>query len=134
MTTASRAGVTPEQPAHHRQATAWFTAEYRVLCAVLDYAANAGLDTHTLQLTWTLDLSFYRHAHWHDQAAAWRHALEAGKRLGDRAAQARAHRNLGGSDIRLGRHHDEAVSTCTRLSTCTASTSSPDRSPGPCRD
>src|SRR4029453_4106040 len=47
-------GVTPEHPAHHRQALDWFTAEHPVLLATINHAATTGFDTHTWQLTWTM--------------------------------------------------------------------------------
>src|SRR5262249_5876387 len=43
-------GVTPERPADHHQALAWFTTEHPVLLAAVDHAAGAGMDTHTWQL------------------------------------------------------------------------------------
>jgi tetratricopeptide (TPR) repeat protein len=105
--------LTPPQPgvaaAHlgdYDQAMAWFTAEHRVLLAAIDHAARTGFDRHACQLAWTLFVFLHRQGHWHDRAAIQHAALDAARRLGDRAAQARAHRFLGFAYADLGRFHD----------------------------
>src|SRR5262249_40894759 len=62
-----RPGVTPEQPADHQQALAWFTAEHPALLAAVEYAGATGWDTHTWQLAWTLWTFLHWQGHWHDQ-------------------------------------------------------------------
>jgi len=99
-------GVTPERLTDHQQALAWFTAELRVLLAILNDATC--LDTHIWQLAWTLTTFLNRQGHWCEWAATWRAALEAARRLADPSAQAAAHRGLGWAYNQLGRC-DEAT-------------------------
>jgi DNA-binding SARP family transcriptional activator/tetratricopeptide (TPR) repeat protein len=101
-----QAGVTPERPASHQEALNWFTAEHAVLLAAVDNAAATGFDTHTWQLAWTLPIFLARQGHWHDWAATARAAVAAAQRQADPAEEARAHRNLAGSDIILDRLDD----------------------------
>jgi tetratricopeptide (TPR) repeat protein len=104
--TSPRPGVTPERPADHEQALAWFTAEHPVLLAAVDHDAATGFDTHTWQLAWTLYDFLNRRGHWHDWAAVQQAAVAAAGRLADPAVQARAHRFLAGAYIGLGRVED----------------------------
>ncbi|GIH02267.1 hypothetical protein Rhe02_03340 [Rhizocola hellebori] len=99
-------GVIPEHPTDYQQAVEWFTDERPVLLAAVDHAVVIGFDTHTWQLAWTLDDFLGRRGHWHDQVAAGQAAVAAAGRLADPAAQARAHRRLAASYIRLGRLDD----------------------------
>jgi len=99
-------GVTPEHPGDHGQALAWLAAEHPVLLAAVRLAAEAGFDTHTWQLAWTLYTFLDRRGHWHDLTATWQAALSAAGRLEDPAAQAYAHRRLAGAHIRLDRYPD----------------------------
>jgi tetratricopeptide (TPR) repeat protein len=99
-------GVTQEQPADHGQALAWMATEHPVLRAAVRQAAETGYDTHTWQLTWTLDTFLDRQGHWHDLTTTWHTALPAGRRLNDPAAQAHAHRRLAWTHTRLGRYSD----------------------------
>jgi DNA-binding SARP family transcriptional activator/tetratricopeptide (TPR) repeat protein len=99
-----RDGVAAERLTGPDQAMAWFTAERLALLAAIEGAARAGLLLHACQLAWTLDVFLQRRGHWNDRAAAQRAALDAARRLGDRGAQARSHRNLGFADADLGRH------------------------------
>jgi tetratricopeptide (TPR) repeat protein len=99
-------GITPEHLADHGQALAWFSTEHAVLLAALDLAADAGLDTHTWQLAWTLANYLNRQGHWHDQIATGHAALAASGRLADPSAQALAHRSLAAACATLGRFDD----------------------------
>jgi tetratricopeptide (TPR) repeat protein/transcriptional regulator with XRE-family HTH domain len=99
-------GVSPEQTADHGQALAWLTTEHPVLLAAARLAAEAGFDTHTWQLAWTLDTFLGRRGHWHDRTTTWQTALHAAGRLNDPAAQAHAHRHLARAHTRLGRYPD----------------------------
>jgi tetratricopeptide (TPR) repeat protein len=117
-----RDGVAPEDLTDHAQAMAWFATEHPVLLAALDLdAIESGFDTHIWQLTWTLDTFLDRRGHWHDQAAAWRIAMDATQRLGDRPAQSRAHRGLAAAYITLDRfeeahaHLQHALDLCSEL-------------------
>lgn len=97
-------GVAPENPAGHQEAQHWFTIEYPVLMAVATHAANAGWDSHTWQLAWTLITFQYRQGYWEDQIATGAAAVAGAGRLGERAAQARAHRMIAHASIELGQY------------------------------
>lgn len=92
--------------ANYDDAVAWFTIERRTLLAVIDHAAACGFDTQTWQLAWTLTTYFHRWGHWHDLAATQEKALKAAIRLGDPAARAVIHRELGWAYARLARYQD----------------------------
>jgi DNA-binding SARP family transcriptional activator/tetratricopeptide (TPR) repeat protein len=100
-------GVTPENPADHRQAMAWFTAEHAVLLATVVHTAATGWDTHTWQLAWTITVFLDRRGHWQDNVAIQRAALTAIQRLADPSLRARAHRYLGRAYAEVARF-DEA--------------------------
>lgn len=92
-------------------ALAWFATEHRTLLAAVGQAAVSGLDAHAWRIAWSLDTYLGRRGHWHDWADSQRIALEAAGRLPNAtsraAAQAHAHRGIGGAYIWLGRY-DEA--------------------------
>jgi DNA-binding SARP family transcriptional activator/tetratricopeptide (TPR) repeat protein len=99
-------GVAAEHLGDDDQAMAWFTAEHRVLLAAIRQAAGNGYHRHTCQLAWASDVFLHRQGHWQDRAATHHAALDAARRLGNRGAQARAHRHLGFAYADLGRHDD----------------------------
>ncbi len=99
-------GVTPEEPADHAAAWAWFTAEYPVLLAVIQVAADTGHHTHAWQFPHMLVPFFERQGHWHDFAAAHRIALTATEDHADRQGQAHAHLGIGEAWARAGRPED----------------------------
>jgi tetratricopeptide (TPR) repeat protein len=105
--TPAQPGVTPEDPADHEQALAWFTTERAVLLAAVDHAEAAGFDTHAWKLVMTLSTFLSRRGHWHEQAAVGRVALTAAQRLADPLAQAVSHDNLAWAYTQLG-HFDDA--------------------------
>jgi tetratricopeptide (TPR) repeat protein len=88
-------GAIAHQIAGHQEALDWFTAERAVLLASVELAAADGFDTHAWQLPLTLATFLYRQGHWPDYAGTQRSAVAAAIRLGDVAAQAVAHRQLG---------------------------------------
>jgi DNA-binding SARP family transcriptional activator/tetratricopeptide (TPR) repeat protein len=96
-------GVSAERLGGRDQAMAWFTAEHPVLLAAIGQAARNGFHRHTCQLAWALFVFLHRRGRWGDRAATQHAALEAARRLGDRGAQARAHRYLGSAYADLGR-------------------------------
>jgi len=100
-------GVTPEEPADHPAARAWFTSEYPVLLAVIQLAAATGHHTHAWQLPHTLVPFFERQGHWHDFAATHHTALTATQHHADQQGQAHAHLGIGHARARIGRR-DEA--------------------------
>jgi DNA-binding SARP family transcriptional activator len=91
---ACQPGVRPEEFADHERALAWFAVEHQVLLAAIELAGQTGFDTHAWQLASTLTPFFDRRGHWHDRATTQQAALDAARRLGDRTAQAHAHRGL----------------------------------------
>jgi tetratricopeptide (TPR) repeat protein len=100
-------GVTPEEPADYPAAWAWFTAEYPVLLAAIQLAADTGHHTRAWQLPRTLVPFFERQGHWHDFAATHRIALTATQDHADQQGQAHAHLGIGQARARVGRP-DEA--------------------------
>ena len=106
-------GVTPEPLGSVGEALAWFEAERHVLIAVITQAADAGLDAPAWQLPWSVWLFFDREGYWHDQVAIQRIAIAAAGRLGNRARQAHAYRDLGCTYGRLGQLA-EARELCTQ--------------------
>lgn len=100
--TAPRHGVTPQDPADHGAALAWFTAEHSVLLSAVDLAAGTRCDPHAWQLAWALETFFDYRGHWHDWAAVQHTALDAARRLGDRSRQAGSHRSLGSVHTQMG--------------------------------
>ena len=93
------AGVTPESPADHKQALAWFESEHAVLLTALRQAR--GFDTHSWQLAWALAPFFEYQGHWRDWRDSQGMALEASRRLSDKLAQALSHRLLAGAFVQL---------------------------------
>ncbi len=106
-------GVTPEPMGSVGDALAWFEAERQVLIAAITQAAEAGLDARAWQLPWSVWLFFDREGYWHDQVAIQRIAIAAAGRLGNRARQAHAYRDLGCTYGRLGQLA-EARDLCTQ--------------------
>jgi tetratricopeptide (TPR) repeat protein/DNA-binding XRE family transcriptional regulator len=111
-----RPGVTPEQPADHQQALAWFEAERHVLLAAGARAASAGFDVHAWQIPWAMADFLRWRGYWHEEAAIQRTAVAATMRLGDVAGQAESRRLLANSCARLA-EYDEA---CGHLAACLA--------------
>ena len=95
-------GVVPERLGHASETLAWFEAERQVLIAAIAQASDGGFDAHAWQLPWAVWLFFDRAGYWHDQLTIQRTAVEAARRLGDRARQAHAYRDLGAAVGRLG--------------------------------
>ncbi len=88
------------------EALDWFAAEHAVLLAAIVQARRLGLDTHVWQLAWSLTTYLDRRGHRHDRVATQRASLAAARRLGDRSAQASAHRSLALAHVWLGRAGD----------------------------
>ncbi|MDI5943199.1 tetratricopeptide repeat protein, partial [Micromonospora sp. DH15] len=96
-------GVAPERVDGRAAALAWFAAEHRCRVAAVEHAAGTGHDTHAWQLAAACVSFFDLRGHWADWTATQQIALRAARRLGDRSAEAHAHRFLGGAATRLGR-------------------------------
>jgi tetratricopeptide (TPR) repeat protein/transcriptional regulator with XRE-family HTH domain len=98
-----RPGVLPVDLPDAAAATAWFDAERVTVLAAVEQAAAGGFDAHTWQLAWTLADYLDRRGDWEAWVAVQQTGLAAANRLGDRPAQAAAHRLLANALIRVGR-------------------------------
>jgi DNA-binding SARP family transcriptional activator/tetratricopeptide (TPR) repeat protein len=76
-------------------ALAWFGAEQRVLRGVLELAVAHGLDEHCWKLAWFWAPKLKRRGRMHEVLAVQRMALASADRLGDAAALAHVHYDLG---------------------------------------
>jgi DNA-binding SARP family transcriptional activator len=102
----AESGVAVEDLRDGDQAMAWLTAEHRVLLGVVDQAGRDGFDRHVCHLARATSVFFHRRGHWEDRATVHSAALAAAHRLGDRAEEARAHRNLATVYADLARFDD----------------------------
>jgi DNA-binding SARP family transcriptional activator/tetratricopeptide (TPR) repeat protein len=98
-------GVAAEQVGD-RGPLAWFTTEHAVLLACVRLAVDTGLDTDVWQLAWTLSGYLSRSGRLQDWVATQHAALGAAERLGDRSAQAQAHRGLSRAYQQVDRFDD----------------------------
>ena len=94
------AGCVPEELCCYAAAWAWFEAEHQVLKAVIVQAAEAGSENDAAQLSWLLSDFLDLRGYWHDWADLQRTALAAARRVANRVAQARSHRDLGYACVR----------------------------------
>jgi len=113
------AGTTPESIPDRTEAMTWFRAEHQVLLRIIGLAANLGFNRHAWQLPWVMTLYFSRTGSWQDWMSTQETALTAARLLGDRGAQARAHRALGVVQLECGltdgaRHHLQAALTLSQ--------------------
>jgi tetratricopeptide (TPR) repeat protein len=99
-------GVVCPPPADAARALEWLGLERRALMAMVEQAAEAGLDRHTWQLAWSLMTFLTRSGRWSDWMATQRVGLAAARRAGDVVGQAQCHRGLGRAYIHLGRNAD----------------------------
>jgi DNA-binding SARP family transcriptional activator/tetratricopeptide (TPR) repeat protein len=99
-------GVAPETFDAEAAGTEWLSVEYPVLLAVLRLAAGGGYDTRAWQLASVLFVLLVWHAHWQDHSEIGAVALAAAERLGNPAAQAEAHDDLGYTYTFLDRYAD----------------------------
>jgi DNA-binding SARP family transcriptional activator/tetratricopeptide (TPR) repeat protein/DNA-binding XRE family transcriptional regulator len=114
-------GSAPESFGDDSQAFAWFQAEDEVLKAMLGLAAAAGFDQHAWQLPRAL-MSFQdRRGYWRESAETSLVGLAVAQRIGDRAAQAMLHSQLGrvygliGSYATASEHAVKALSLWQQL-------------------
>ncbi|MFJ6589459.1 AfsR/SARP family transcriptional regulator [Streptomyces violaceusniger] len=99
-----RPGVSVGEFTGHAQALLWFGLTYPALIAALQQAAEAGFETHTWQLAWSLMEFLDQRGHWHDQRTVHRCALGSAHRIRDLTGQAHACYGLGLADLRMGRY------------------------------
>jgi tetratricopeptide (TPR) repeat protein len=88
-------GTRPEQPADHRQALAWFTAEHQVLLATAALTAETGTDRRAWQLACAMGEYFRKRGYPREQVTVMASALAAATRLDDPLGQAMSLRRLG---------------------------------------
>jgi len=98
-------GVTVAQLGDQGHARVWFIAEHAGLLAAVGRAPHR-FDEQVWQLATTLYTYLDRYGHPHDNIAIQTAGLTAAQRLGDRRAQAYAHRSLGFAAIQLDRFAD----------------------------
>jgi tetratricopeptide (TPR) repeat protein/transcriptional regulator with XRE-family HTH domain len=104
-------GTSPEQPADHKQALAWFEDEHQVLLAAVALAVRSGSDVHAWQLAWALTPFLQTRGHMQEWAGTQRVAHAAATRLDEALAQAVSSRLLAVVCSDLG-NHDEAGRLC----------------------
>jgi tetratricopeptide (TPR) repeat protein len=90
-------GVMPERRDDSRAALAWFTAERRVLAAVITRAADTGLSAAAWRLGWTFGRFLHRAGYRQEWLVTLHTALAAAEGAADLAGQAYVHRDLGGA-------------------------------------
>jgi DNA-binding SARP family transcriptional activator len=101
-------GTSPEQPADHRQALAWMSAEHHVLIAVIALAAKTKeAGRHAWQLAVAVTEHLHRGGYYQEEVAVATAAVKAANRLGDPRAQAMTLRALGSCNLDTG-DHDQA--------------------------
>ncbi|MFD0632795.1 tetratricopeptide repeat protein [Catenulispora yoronensis] len=91
-------GVVSVEPGNHREASAWFTAEHRVLVRAVTHARAEGFDRQAWQLAHVCTNFLHRRNLWPDLATIHRVGDAAAERLGDDGARAYALRGLGLAD------------------------------------
>jgi tetratricopeptide (TPR) repeat protein len=91
---AAAPGVEAEVPVDREDAVNWLNTEHRVLLAMVDQSAAAGLDAQTWRLAWALAPHLDTRGHWHEWFAVAQLGLSAAQRLDEPVAQAQAHRFL----------------------------------------
>ena len=99
---ADRVSVIAASFADPDAAWAWFIAEQDIMLATVDHASALGFDVHTWQLAWTMDTFLKWRGRWQDQANVLRTAVDAARRLRDRAALAAMLRALARACTELG--------------------------------
>ncbi|WP_043622979.1 AfsR/SARP family transcriptional regulator [Nonomuraea candida] len=102
-------GAHPDPPADEPAALAWFEAERSNLLAVQRLAIEQGRHVEVWQLAWSLTSFDYRRGHLYDHLTMWQAGLAATEELGDRAAQALAHRLLGPAYARAEQYAEAAA-------------------------
>jgi DNA-binding SARP family transcriptional activator len=108
-------GASVERFPDQAAASAWLTAEQPALLAAVRRAADAGFDTHAWQLPAVLGLHLERRGYWRDWVCVHEIGLVAADRLGDRTAQAHAHRHLAGAYALEGRLDDSRAQLAAAL-------------------
>ena len=79
----------------HEEAMEWFKQEYQNIKATIEWTATHGFDEYTWRLTLAFWQYLYMCGRWHELIALHETALAAADRLGNAAAAAAVHNNLG---------------------------------------
>lgn len=103
---ADRSGGPPAEFADADAANAWFVTETPNLLAAVRQSADCGFDAHAWQLAWALATYLDRRGLWKQWIGMQPVALDAARRLGDRAAEARVHRSFARALARTNRYDD----------------------------
>jgi DNA-binding SARP family transcriptional activator len=111
------AGVTPEPLVDSEAGFAWVAAELPVLRGIWRLP---GVDAQIWQLAWGLSVVLDRMARWREWAAAWRAAVAAAERLGDRGATGYACRELAEAYVWLGDYPAAYVQLERAMELCAA--------------
>jgi DNA-binding SARP family transcriptional activator/tetratricopeptide (TPR) repeat protein/transcriptional regulator with XRE-family HTH domain len=104
-------GVHPQPITGCEEAMDWFRDEHKTLLTLVTQAIDNGHDNLVGQIAGVLADYFDRSGHWQDWAITERSALEAARRTGDIAVQARALHMLARATAKLG-GHEEACALC----------------------
>jgi tetratricopeptide (TPR) repeat protein/transcriptional regulator with XRE-family HTH domain len=113
-------GVTPENLTDGEQASHWFEVEHDVLLLVARHACDNGWDYRCVNLSFALQHHLDWRGDWHDAIGLGEQAARSARRFEDHETQARAHRLLAHSLMRLGHHGgatrelSEALDVCRR--------------------
>jgi tetratricopeptide (TPR) repeat protein/DNA-binding XRE family transcriptional regulator len=99
--------VVPDMPGE-AEARAWLDAELANLVAVTAHCVGHGWPRHAATLAGTLFRYLINGSHLAEALTIYGHALQAARRCGDLASEARALRGLGGIDVMKGHCRDAA--------------------------
>jgi DNA-binding SARP family transcriptional activator len=98
--------VTSIDLSSHWEADSWLAAEHATIRALVQVAAEAGMNEIAWQLAWTISGFLLRRGYWADQERMQQACLEAAQRAGDPAGEAHAQLALGLGYLRSGRVED----------------------------
>jgi tetratricopeptide (TPR) repeat protein len=111
----TRPDVTPVEFSGHDHALQWLASEYPVLRLVIQQAIASGLDSHAFPLADAVAVFLARQGRWAEMTAVQQLALDAARRLDDRAGRAHAHRTIAMAAVELAdhgrakQHYDQAL-------------------------
>jgi len=103
---APQPGVIVSELAAAEDALGWFAAELAPLLAAVRLAAAAGFSAHVWQLAWVVSGHLLRRGLWDEVDAACKAGLDAARRAGDDAGQARCLHRLATGYTKSGRLHE----------------------------
>jgi tetratricopeptide (TPR) repeat protein len=98
------AGCRPYAPREHTAAMDWFDTNHACILAIHRLAVQERQDAIVWQLAWSLTIFQWRRGQLQHHLTVWQAGLAAAERLGNRTAQAEAHRLVGHAYGQAGRH------------------------------